>query len=349
MALPPSRTSSRTKTGFRLLGSLPVLGTALFAFSVAFPPLEDATALSLTLHMLEHVSIIVSGVLIGYPLYKRGTFSRIKGRTAGLLALLAVSMLITLWHLPILWDDAVLNPLTHAAEHISFLAAGLLIGSLVLMLSDGMKVMALLLGLVGHFFYGLILTSNSQVYPLYSLSQQGDLGLFVFAMDPIFIFLIFFILWNPNPSENLRPDYLLPSLGTGFSRNVRRVGVMTPILTVILLASLIGFYSWSIAAVSFSTHQYPQHGSVVYIVETPVTWQYSPDSIKVLVGVNNTVTWISHSLAYDTVTGVNGSFSSGQIAPGQAFTYTFSQPGTYQYHCIYHPWMVGYVTVLTDS
>jgi plastocyanin len=333
----------------RLLGSLPALGVALFVFSVAFPPLEDATTVSLTIHMLEHILIILSGVLIGYPLYKRGLFSRIQGRSAGLMGLGAVCLIISFWHIPFAWDDAVLNPLVHASEHLSFLAAGILIGSLVLMLSDGLKVMALLLALVGHFFYALLLTSTSQIYPLYSVAQQGELGLLVFAMDPVFLILVFYILWNPPQSQSVRPDYPLPSLGIRSSRRLRRIGVMAPVLTVLLLASLIGFYSWSIASISLSSPQVPQHGSLVYIVETPVTWQYSPDSIRVMIGVNSTVTWVSHSLAFDTVTGVNASFSSGQIAPGQTYTYTFLQPGTYQYRCIYHPWMVGYVTVLSAS
>jgi plastocyanin len=340
---------SKFKAFLKLLGSLPALGLALFAFSVAFPPLEDATTLSLTVHMLEHILIIISGILIGYPLYKHGYFTRVRGTRAGLLGLAAVCLLLSFWHLPAPWDDAVLNPLVHAAEHLSFLTVGILIGSLVLMLSDEMKVLTLIFGLIGHFFYALVLTSNFRVYPLYSLSQQGDLGLFVSALDPIFIVLIFFILWNPGHPPDVRSDYLRPRLSTGSSRRLRRAGAMTPVLTFILLASLVGFYSWSIASISLSTPQYPRYSSVVYIVETPVTWQYSPQDIKVSIGINNTVTWVSHSLAYDTVTGVNASFSSGQIVPGHTYSYTFSQPGTYEYRCVYHPWMVGYVTVLPNS
>ncbi|MDA4121966.1 MAG: DUF1404 family protein [Thaumarchaeota archaeon] len=326
---------------------MPVLGVALFAFSVGFPPLEDTTTVNLSVHMLEHILIIVSGVLIGYPLYARGYFSRIKGRRAGLAGLLGVCVLVSAWHLPYLWDEAVLNPLVHAFEHLSFLAAGLMIGSLVVMLSDELKVLVLILGLVGHFLYALVLVSGLDVYPIYSLAQQESLGLFVFAMDPIFIVLIFYILWNPSASQRVSPSYLPPSLGIRSSGRLRRVAVMTPVLTIVLLASLVGFYSWSIAEVGISS-QNPHQGTVVDIVETPLTWGYSPQSIRVVLGVNNTVTWVSHSLGYDTITGVNGSFASGELGPGQTFAYTFTQPGTYEYHCIYHLWMVGYVTVLAD-
>jgi plastocyanin len=31
---------------------------------------------------------------------------------------------------------------------------------------------------------------------------------------------------------------------------------------------------------------------------------------------------------------------------GATYTYTFTVPGTYQYGCQYHSWMVGNVTVI---
>jgi plastocyanin len=85
------------------------------------------------------------------------------------------------------------------------------------------------------------------------------------------------------------------------------------------------------------------------MVETPVSWQFSPQRIIVMLGVNNTVTWMSRSISYDTVTGSDGSFSSGPIAPGHTFTHTFTETGEFEYKCIYHPWMVGYETVVRGS
>jgi len=52
---------------------------------------------------------------------------------------------------------------------------------------------------------------------------------------------------------------------------------------------------------------------------------------------------------YDTVTGINSTLSSGPIAPGNTFSYTFTAPGTYIYRCIYHPWMTGAIKVLPSS
>jgi plastocyanin len=87
---------------------------------------------------------------------------------------------------------------------------------------------------------------------------------------------------------------------------------------------------------------------------------YSPDSISVVIGVNNTVTWTNDDSVDHTVTSVSvpagaTAFDSGLLSPGagmpwqtpkgENFTQTFSVPGTYQYHCMQHAWMTGTVVV----
>jgi len=76
-----------------------------------------------------------------------------------------------------------------------------------------------------------------------------------------------------------------------------------------------------------------------------ITQSYSPDPVTVVVGVNNTVTWVNNDSAPHTVTAYDGSFDSGNIAPAGTFTFTFTRPGTYPYYCIYHSWMFGTVIV----
>ena len=72
---------------------------------------------------------------------------------------------------------------------------------------------------------------------------------------------------------------------------------------------------------------------------------FLPSPVTVVIGVNNTVTWVNDDSAPHTVTANDGSFGSGNIAPTGTFTFTFTTPGTYEYHCLYHPWMVGTVIV----
>ena len=78
-------------------------------------------------------------------------------------------------------------------------------------------------------------------------------------------------------------------------------------------------------------------------VNTTSTY-YSPSTMTVVIGVNNTVTWINKDNAPHTVTDT-GVFDSGNLNPGQSWTYTFTTPGTYHYGCTYHPWMTGTVIV----
>jgi plastocyanin len=71
---------------------------------------------------------------------------------------------------------------------------------------------------------------------------------------------------------------------------------------------------------------------------------YSPRTITVVIGVNNTVIWTNNDQTTHTVTD-KGVFDSGLLNPGQTFTYTFTTPGTYNYYCTIHAWMTGTVIV----
>jgi len=72
---------------------------------------------------------------------------------------------------------------------------------------------------------------------------------------------------------------------------------------------------------------------------------YSPSTIHVVIGVNNTITWSNDDTSPHTVTARNGSFDSKNLPSGATFSFTFTNPGTYDYYCQYHPWMKGTVVV----
>ncbi len=78
---------------------------------------------------------------------------------------------------------------------------------------------------------------------------------------------------------------------------------------------------------------------------TSIGKAYLPDPITVVAGVNSTIEWVNNDNAPHTVTANDASFDSGNVAQGQSFTFTFTTPGTYQYHCVYHPWMTATVIV----
>jgi plastocyanin len=73
---------------------------------------------------------------------------------------------------------------------------------------------------------------------------------------------------------------------------------------------------------------------------------FVPDTITVVIGRNNTVTWKNEDNSIHTVTADNGAFNSGIVNPGSSFTFTFTTPGTFAYHCSIHPFMTGKIIVL---
>jgi len=223
-------------------------------------------------------------------------------------------------------------------------------GSLLPMLSDSAKAGALVLGFFGQFAYGAILILSFHVYPIYPLAQQQTAAIVMFAMSPVYgAGVVYLILRNPRWIAENPPSESTPRTKASRFIAPRGVRVLPATLTILRAASLVGFYGASGIAVALAPVQPPSHGAVVYIAETPLSWNYSPQNITVVIGVNNTVTWISHSLSYDTVTGEYSGLSSSPIAPGQTFSYTFTQPGVYKYYCLYHPWMVGSVAVRPPS
>jgi plastocyanin len=88
---------------------------------------------------------------------------------------------------------------------------------------------------------------------------------------------------------------------------------------------------------------------------------YTPANLTVNVGT--TVTWVNKDSVGHTVTegdpnspkpadsrvfDSSGEAATGQvtlITPGQSWSYTFTTPGTYEYYCIVHPYMIGHITV----
>ena len=61
-----------------------------------------------------------------------------------------------------------------------------------------------------------------------------------------------------------------------------------------------------------------------------------------------TVTWLNQDEAVhqiDSDSKAQVTFVSDSLAHGASFSFTFTQPGTYTYHCTYHPTMKGTIVV----
>jgi len=76
------------------------------------------------------------------------------------------------------------------------------------------------------------------------------------------------------------------------------------------------------------------------------SFAFSPQEITVKQGT--TVTWtnldgVAHTIVSDA--GAPEAISSGPLSQGASFSFSFTKPGTYPYHCSIHPSMTGSVIV----
>ena len=72
--------------------------------------------------------------------------------------------------------------------------------------------------------------------------------------------------------------------------------------------------------------------------------RFSPETIEIKTG--QTVEWTNDDLTPHTVTSQgSGDLSSGSIDAGASWRHTFTQAGSFQYYCTFHPEMKGTVVV----
>lgn len=120
---------------------------------------------------------------------------------------------------------------------------------------------------------------------------------------------------------------------------------------VVLIAVLM---VWGVAACNDSPTRSSNDENDDNYVVTMESASFSPADIEVPVGT--TVTWENDSSVEHTVTSGSdgdhdGYFDSGMVSPGETYTYTFDEAGTFEYYCIPHldAGMTGTVTVVNGN
>jgi plastocyanin len=69
---------------------------------------------------------------------------------------------------------------------------------------------------------------------------------------------------------------------------------------------------------------------------------------EITIKKGTTVVWVNLESMPHTVTDMNGTFDSNYMAQGDRWSYTFEEAGEFEYFCLYHPNMVGKVTVVEE-
>jgi plastocyanin len=139
-----------------------------------------------------------------------------------------------------------------------------------------------------------------------------------------------------------------------------RSGLLIVILVFGILFSMIYFTNTT------TTPQQPKEVAIVKILDgasNPDNQKFlDPQVVTVVIGVNNTVRWVSEDSSPHTLTTDNGykdpdsglfdvrERPQGEggpfIMPGESWNFTFTQAGEYGYHGEPHPWIRGTVIVL---
>ena len=70
---------------------------------------------------------------------------------------------------------------------------------------------------------------------------------------------------------------------------------------------------------------------------------FQPMRIKVKAGAS--VTWTNDGKMPHDASAQDGSWSTGEVAPGKSATVKFDKPGKYTYICKDHPWSYGEIVV----
>jgi len=135
-----------------------------------------------------------------------------------------------------------------------------------------------------------------------------------------------------------------------------------PELTALVVAAILLILSMTpmlVAAVHFSPVQGPTASSSVVVIVAPnnsgaVSINFAPANVLLVIGVNNTIVLNNADTADHTITSNSGDtfhFDTGDIS-GQTSSdpITFTTPGTYPYHCQFHPaYMHGTITVVAAT
>lgn len=106
---------------------------------------------------------------------------------------------------------------------------------------------------------------------------------------------------------------------------------------------------------AFMTKISEQGGATLTPTPTPVcppstaqvaitNFAFGPQNLTVSLGA--TVEWTNYEETLHTTTSDTGVWHSFDMYENQVFPFKFSTPGTYPYHCNYHPNMTGVITVL---
>jgi len=184
---------------------------------------------------------------------------------------------------------------------------------------------------------GIVLILLFSTNLLTSASNPADSSFwFVMSVLPaLFLVVLFSILAFRSAKTGLtQKRYLATAESTG--------GLLTLAVIGFVIGSLV---AGAIGASAILRNTTSVAADIEIVPNAPaLAVPYSPQTFHVAVG--GTVTWINKDTMAHTVTSnTTGQFDSGLLTTGASWSHTFSQAGTFEYHCTPHPQMWGVINV----
>ena len=100
-------------------------------------------------------------------------------------------LLMSVWHIPAVFDYASTHPLAHVLQHISFIAVGAAIFVSIRILGESFNVF-LLLSLIGMMGLGGLIFAilESPIYQVYSITSHHDAGFYMIILSILLLLVI---------------------------------------------------------------------------------------------------------------------------------------------------------------
>ena len=121
---------------------------------------------------------------------------------------------------------------------------------------------------------------------------------------------------------------------------MKRLYYLIALSILALLAFVPAALAWQSQQQDTMSNTAPNSSSPSVSIED---FYFEPSELTIQPG--ETVTWTNNGNHPHTVTADDGSFDSGTLQPGESYSHTFPQAGTFSYFCEIHPFMTGSVTV----
>src|SRR3989344_8568119 len=122
------------------------------------------------------------------------------------------------------------------------------------------------------------------------------------------------------------------------------------ILTLVLIVLAIGIYFFVFNDSDISDYYNPSQDSKTNSNSNNIEirdFMYSPKTLTISVG--ETVTWTNYDSMQHTVTSDSGDvLNSELLGQGKTYSMTFTEAGTYDYHCTPHPYMKGKIIIISS-